>query len=76
MPEIQDWIQKHIVSRISRGTEWREKLSEHATTAKITVMFGFLAKGFRPVSISVINPCGHLNDEAGKEIGSLPSPKL
>ena len=33
-------------------------------------MFGFLAKGFRPVSISVINPCGHLNDKDGDEIKS------
>jgi hypothetical protein len=70
MPEIQDWIQKHIVSRISRGTEWREKLSEHARLAKDYRYVRILGEGFRPVSISVINPCGHLNDEAGKEIGS------
>jgi hypothetical protein len=55
MPEIQDWIQKHIVSRISRGTEWREKLDEHARLAKDYRYVRILGEGFRPVSISVIN---------------------
>jgi hypothetical protein len=68
MPEARDWIQKHIVSRISRGTEWREKLSEHARLAKDFRYVRILGDEFRPVSISIINPCGHLNDKNGDEI--------
>jgi hypothetical protein len=60
MPKVQDWIAEHIESRISRGTEWRERLSEHATLAKDFRYVRILGDGFRPVSISVINPCGHL----------------
>jgi hypothetical protein len=72
MPEAQHWIQKHIVTRISRGAEWREKLSEHATLAKDFRYVRILGEGFRPVSISVINPCGHLNyKKGGGEIKSF-----
>jgi hypothetical protein len=68
MPEAQDWIKKHIVSRISRGTEWCEKLSEHARLAKDFRYVRILGDGFRPVSISIVNPCGRLNDKNGGEI--------
>jgi hypothetical protein len=68
MPKAQDWIAEHIESRIPRGTEWHGKLSEHATLAKDFRYVRILGDGFRPVSISIINPCGHLNDKKGDEI--------
>jgi hypothetical protein len=68
MLDTQDWIHQHIVSRIPRGTEWRGGLSEHASLAKDFRYVRILGDGFRPVSISVINPCGHLNDINGHEI--------
>jgi len=71
MPEAQKWIQEHIVSRISRGTEWSKRLSEHASLAKDFRYVRILGDGFRPVSISVINPCGHLNYKKGGEIKSF-----
>src|SRR5664279_1840386 len=67
-PEAQNWITKHIKSRISRGEQWREKLTEHARLAKDFRYVRILGNGFRPVSISVINPCGRLNDKKGDAI--------
>jgi hypothetical protein len=68
MPKVQDWIAEHIESRISRGTQWREELPEHARLAKDFRYVRILGDGFRPVSISIINPCGHLNDKKGDAI--------
>jgi hypothetical protein len=68
MPKVQDWITEHIESRISRGKQWREELPEHARLAKDFRYVRILGDGFRPVSISIINPCGHLNDIYGDEI--------
>ena len=68
MPKVQDWIAEHIESRISRGGQWREELQEHARLAKDFRYIRILGDGFRPVSISIINPCGHLNDKSGDEI--------
>jgi hypothetical protein len=68
MPKVQDWIAEHIESRISRGKQWREELPEHARLAKDFRYVRILGDGFRPVSISIINPCGHLNDNNGDEI--------
>ena len=68
MPEVKHWIAKHIESRILRGNQWREKLPEHAILAKDFRYVRILGNGFRPVSISVINPCGRLNDKKGKAI--------
>jgi hypothetical protein len=68
MPEVKHWIAKHIESRISRGKQWREELPTHATLAKDFRYVRILGDGFRPVSISIINPCGHLNDKKGKAI--------
>lgn len=69
MPDAQNWIQKHIVSRIYRGTQWREKLSEHAVLAKDFRYLRILGEGFRLVSLNPTNPCGHLNDKNGDELG-------
>ena len=71
MPEVQHWIAEHIESRILRGQQWREKLPEHAKLAKDFRYVRILGNGFRPVSISVINPCGRLNDKKGDEIKSF-----
>ncbi len=68
MPKVQDWIAEHIDSRISRGRLWREELPEHARLAKDFRYVRILGDGFRPVSISAINPCGHLIDQFGHEI--------
>src|ERR1017187_7458413 len=68
MTKVQDWITEHIESRISRGKQWREELSEHARIAKDFRYVRILGDGFRPVSLSVINPCGHLNERNGDEI--------
>jgi hypothetical protein len=68
MPKVQEWIAEHIQSRISRGRQWREELTAHAKLANDFRYVRILGNGFRPVSISIINPCGHLNDKFGKEI--------
>jgi hypothetical protein len=68
MPEVQKWIAEHIESRIPRGIQWRKELPEHARLAKDFRYVRILGDGFRPVSISVINPCGHLNDKKGDAI--------
>ena len=68
MPKAQNWIAEHIESRVSRGKDWREELSEHARLAKDFRYVRILGNGFRPVSISIINPCGHLNDKYGDHI--------
>jgi hypothetical protein len=68
MPKVQDWIAEHIESRIPRGKQWREELSEHARLANHFRYVRILGNGFRPVSISITNPCGHLNDLRGDEI--------
>ncbi|HZL26990.1 MAG TPA: hypothetical protein VFC39_10720 [Acidobacteriaceae bacterium] len=68
MPKVQNWIAEHIESRILRGKQWREKLPEHARLAKDFRYVRILGNGFRPVSISVINPCGHLKDIDGRQI--------
>ena len=68
MPEVQKWIAEHIESRIPRGRQWREELPKHATLAKDFRYVRVLGNGFRPVSISIINPCGHLTDKNGADI--------
>lgn len=68
MPKVQEWIAEHIESRISRGIQWRKELSEHTRLAKDFRYVRILGNGFRPVSISIINPCGHLNEHSGQEI--------
>ena len=68
MSEVKNWIEEHIKSRIPRGTDWRKELHEHAELANGYRSVRILGDGFRPVSISVINPCGHLNDKKDKEI--------
>jgi hypothetical protein len=71
MANPQNWIARHIESRISRGEQWRKKLPEHARLAKDFRYVRILGDGFRPVSISVTNPCGHLKYKKGGEIGSF-----
>lgn len=73
MPEDQKWIAEHIESRILRGKQWREELLEHAKLANDFRYVRILGNGFRPVSISVVNPCGHLNDKDGGEITYCPT---
>ena len=73
MPKVKDWIADHIKSRVRRGGQWREELTEHARLAKDFRYVRILGDGFRPVSISVINPCGRLNDKKGDEIKSFGS---
>jgi len=68
MLTVQNWITEHIESRISRGEEWHEKLPEHTRLAQDFRYVRILGNGFRPVSISIVNPCGHLNDRSGDEI--------
>jgi hypothetical protein len=68
MCKAHDWIAEHLESRISHGEQWRKELTEHARLAKDYRYIRILGDGFRPVSISVINPCGHLNDKRGDAI--------
>src|ERR1700739_4326277 len=70
MPKVQDWIAEHIESRIPRGRQWREELPEHARLAKDFRYVRILGDGFRPVSLSIINPGGHQNDKKGEEINN------
>ncbi len=73
MMKVQHWIAEHIESRISRGKQWREELSEHSKLANHFRYVRILGDGFRPVSISIINPCGHLNENNGAEIRCCPT---
>ncbi len=73
MPDVEHWIAEHIESRILRGQQWRKKLSEHTRLATEFRYVRILGNGFRPVSISVTNPCGHLIDRNDKEIKSFDS---
>jgi hypothetical protein len=64
-----NWVAEHIESRVVRGAQWREQIEEHARLAKAFRYVRILGNGFRPVSISGVNPCGRLvEDGSGKEI--------
>lgn len=67
-PNVHDWVSKHIETRVYRGQEWRKELSEHARLASDSRYIRILGDGFRPVSISYDNPCGHLKDKNGGKI--------
>ncbi len=67
------WVEEHIVSRVERGRIWHEQFKNHIKLAKDSRYIRILGRGFRPVSIDDINPCGHLKDKYGNEIKSCPS---
>jgi hypothetical protein len=69
----KDWVKDNIESRVERGKEWRSQLKAHKDLAKASRYIRILGRDFRPVSISDVNPCGHLRDKDDEEIGNCPS---
>ena len=68
----ENWVARHIGSRVDRGREWHEKFGALKELAESSRYIRILGNGFRPVSISGLNPCGHLRDGKG-EIECLPT---
>ncbi len=67
--ERKGWIEKYIKSRVKRGSDWRSQIDKHKEFAEKSIYIRILGGGFRPVSISDANPCGHLQyDESDKQI--------
>ncbi len=63
-----EWVEKYLESRIKRGEQWKDQLSDHKRLAKASQYVRILGDGFRAVSISDENPCGRLLDKDGNEI--------
>lgn len=63
----KDWVEEYVVSREQRGKEWRCRLEDHKKLAKASRYIRILGREFRPVSISDVNPCGHLRDKDSDE---------
>jgi hypothetical protein len=69
----RDWVKEFIETRVERGKEWRCRLEDHKELAKASRYVRILGRTFRPVSISDINPCGHLRyKDSNDEIKSCP----
>jgi hypothetical protein len=66
----KDWVKEYIGTSVERGKEWRSQLDKHKELAKATRYIRILGGGFRPVSVSDTNPCGHLRDQRNQEIPS------
>lgn len=62
----EDWLAQHIGSRAKRGQEWHEQFGALQKLAESSRYIRILGRGFQPVSISDLNPCGHLRGERGK----------
>jgi hypothetical protein len=67
------WVTEYIESRVERGKEWHSRLKAHMKLAKASRYIRILGREFRPVSISDVNPCGHLRDIGDREIPSCGS---
>jgi hypothetical protein len=65
-----DWVTEHIKSRVKRGEEWHSEIKKHKDLAKASRYIRILGRKFRPVSISDVNPCGHLRNKNDEEIKS------
>ncbi len=67
--EGKGWIEKYIKSRVKRGSDWHSQIDKHKDLAQKSFYIRILGGGFRPVSISDANPCGHLRyKESNKQI--------
>lgn len=71
--DSKDWVEEHIESRVERGRNWREQFKDHVKLAKASRYIRILGKGYRPVSIDDVNPCGHLRDKGENAIKHCPS---
>ncbi len=73
----QLWVKQHIESRVERGKEWHSRLEDHVRLATASRYVRILGRSFRPVSISELNPCGHLRyADSEKKIAKCSSLKL
>lgn len=64
----RDWVVERIETRVERGEKWRQQIEKHRHLAQALRYVRILGGGFRPVSISDNNPCGHLRAESKGEI--------
>jgi hypothetical protein len=67
------WVTEYIESRVERGKQWRSRIEDHKELAKASRYVRILGREVRAVSISDVNPCGHLRDKNDKKIDNCKS---